>query len=254
MTAKTVIITFSLIASAAAVAGWIFAGRSETPAGTAQTGPPAVRPRRPASPPVVSSPVPSVPAEPSAVSHGVPAGSSGTVSAAPVPRPVLTTGELTARAARVEQEANHDLRRLVKLLNLDEAQQDKAFQALARHSPSWAPGMQFETAGSSAAAVSGLSGGLAAGIPGTAGGPVETPGTGTGNTVAPGSDAAASLDPMDEIMALLSPGQQDTLLQEEMDRNAWWADILQQITPADDVPALDGTTAPQNYEGSTTLD
>jgi hypothetical protein len=64
---------------------------------------------------------------------------------------------------------------------------------------------------------------------------------------------------MSEIMALLDPGQQDALLKEEMDRAAWWAEILPQITPPDDIPALDGSTPPapgdsKAYEGSDVLE
>ena len=67
-------------------------------------------------------------------------------------------------------------------------------------------------------------------------------------------------DPMDEIMALLDPIQQDTLIKDEMDRVAWWAEVLEQITPPDDVPPLTPPAPPtvpgevQIYEGSDVLE
>ena len=61
-------------------------------------------------------------------------------------------------------------------------------------------------------------------------------------------------------MALLDPEQQDTLVQAEMERAAWWAEILEQITPPDEVPPVSppipspGTGAVKIYEGSDVLE
>jgi hypothetical protein len=171
--------------------------------------------------------------------------------------------ELSHRAARVEQEANHDLRRLVKLLDLTEEQQDKVFQTLAEHSPAWTPALQVaSTSGASLAgkrAAEDYSPLPQAGT--TPGYYSKTPKTADTSPVPASTpaDTATGSDMMSEIMALLDPGQQDALLKEEMDRAAWWAEILPQITPPDDIPALDGSTPPapgdsKAYEGSDVLE
>jgi hypothetical protein len=183
---------------------------------------------------------------------------------------------MIARAARVEQEANHDLRRLVELLNLTEEQQDRVFQTLAEHSPSWVPGMQIAPAAVAGANTAGKRSELSepapgdSGVSGVPGIYVAPPGAGEVTaplkTPEPTSDdgSAAGTDPMDEIMALLNPEQRDTLLQEEMDRAAWWAEVLPQIIPPDEIPSIGaGTPAPANpppagetrtYEGSDVLE
>lgn len=244
MSARNLIIALSLTASAAGVAAWVFIGPAERP--VAQTAPKPVKVVKSAPRPAIDRPLATAenaqPAQPQS------AGVKPAESAIPAVQTPLTTEELAQRAARVEQEANHDLRRLVKLLDLDEQQQDQVFQTLAQHSPSWTPGLQFE--GSAAAGMAG-SRSLAL-APDTGLYTVPTDQTGKSTT----GELTASTDPMDEIMALLSPEQQDTLLQEEMDRTAWWAEVIQQITPPDDVPAIDGSAPvePPVYEGSTTLE
>ena len=244
MSARNLIIALSLTASAAGVAAWVFIGPAERP--VAQTAPKPVKVVKSARP-AIDRPLATAenaqPAQPQS------AGVKPAESAIPAVQTPLTTEELAQRAARVEQEANHDLRRLVKLLDLDEQQQDQVFQTLAQHSPSWTPGLQFE--GSTAAA--GMAGSRSLALaPDTGLFAVPTDQTGKSTS----GEVTASTDPMDEIMALLSPEQQDTLLQEEMDRTAWWAEVIQQITPPDDVPAIDGSAPvePPVYEGSTTLE
>lgn len=106
---------------------------------------------------------------------------------------VLSEAQWRAHAAVVEMEANHELKRLAELLDLDSYQQDKVFSALAQRSHSWLPGMQ--TGGSNP--------------------PVATAGV-----------AAAA-----DVTACLNADQQQTLLQEEMDRQAWWEEILPQLLP-----------------------
>lgn len=183
----------------------------------------------------------------------------------------LTTEELTARAARVEQEANHDLRRLVELLDLNETQQDRVFQTLVEHSPSWTPGMQSAPATGFASSAgkrsefdqpSGFSVAPVLENPAAKKPVADTPIADTpAVTVAPVVDEPkVNTDPMNEIMALLDPIQQDTLLKDEMDRVAWWAEVQEEITPRDDVPlltpAVPGTGAGevQTYEGSDVLE
>lgn len=119
----------------------------------------------------------------------------------------LSEAQWFARAARVGQEANHELSRLAGLLDLDSAQQDQLFAVLARQSNSWLPGMQ--------------------------------PNRGTlGGTATPLESEFPS--EADEVMAYLNADQQQTLIQEEMDRQAWWEEVLPQLLP----PQLQDTTAP----------
>ena len=257
MSLKGFVIALSVVGSTIGVGCWIFAGHADKPTPSdrgksIQTArvKPYVLPLResdskrqaaPAIPPTgTNAPRPSGP--PSAAASQA-----------------LTAEELSTRAARVEQEANHDLRRLVELLELDEGQQDKVFQTLARHSPSWTPGMQFAPATSDMANPAGRRGDVLSAAPGGFTTVPPSPAPATTPTKSPGeSTVPASADPLDEIMALLSPDQQDTLLQEEIDRAAWWAEVLEQITPADDVPAIDGSAPAAGdtkaYEGSDVLE
>lgn len=131
----------------------------------------------------------------------------------------LGEGELQRRAARVEQEANHDLAQLVGLLGIDEAQQDRIFQTLVRHSPQWLPAMQ----------PAGISGALGAPSPSPAG--VDAVGA-----AAP----AAGGTLLDAIAADLTPDQQVELANEELDRQEWWESIIGQLLPESEVPAVEG--------------
>ena len=106
--------------------------------------------------------------------------------------PVLSESQWRAAAAKVEMEANHELNRLARLLDLDSAQQDKVFAALAQHSPHWTQGMQTSAGGTATAA-----------------------------------ESAATSD----VSAYLSADQQQTLVQDEMDRQSWWEEVLPQLLP-----------------------
>jgi len=260
MSVKGYIISFSLAGTVAAVSLWVFQGEEPTavpPGALAVKTAHHVPVKRTASPPVAKAGAPASPAVRKPVVPGASkSGSSGRA---------LTTEELTARAARVEQEANHDLRRLVELLDLNEGQQDRVFQTLAEHSPSWTPGLQVAPLAGSASSAGKRSG---AALPGFSADPVAEVSVAKGPVVETPADTAAPVvdqpvadtDPLDEIMTLLDPDQQDTLLKDEMDRAAWWAEVLEQITPPDDVPPLTpvvpGTGAGdvQTYEGSDVLE
>ena len=159
---------------------------------------------------------------------------------------------------------HHDLRRLVNLLDLTEEQQDRVFQELAERSPSWTPGMQVGAV--AGAATAGKHSEAQPFIPQTGTVPgiynkkptAPEPTTPAANTVAPPETPAAP-DQMDEILALLDPVQQDTLLKAEMDRAAWWAEILPQITPPDDIPDIGGTPPAaagetKTYDGAQVLE
>ncbi len=245
MSAKGYIITLSLAGTVAALSCWLLPGKeAPAPQSAAQTGKTAPGKRA-----VRNAPQSTARADTGARRN--PSTPAAAPRSATASRPI-SSEELNARAARVEQEANHELRRLVTLLNLDEAQQERVFQTLAEHSPSWTPGMTFAPADSSTATPAGKRSEIAAALPlpvkdTTA---VETPAA----TVTPGSD------PTDEIMALLDPDQQNTLIEAELDRAAWWAEVLEQITPPDEVPSLvpatpsTGAGDTQIYEGSDVLE
>lgn len=153
-------------------------------------------------------------------------------------------------AARVEMEANHELNRLATLLDLDPVQQDKVFAAVARQSPYWLPGMQAggpvrSTDGTSHASEKNLQSTTAnrqtaavdrmpvAKVP-TAN-PVDHP-TSAVSVVTPGSSSVtdpqtASSEAAPDVTAYLDADQQQTLIEEEMDRQAWWAEVLPQLLP-----------------------
>jgi hypothetical protein len=107
---------------------------------------------------------------------------------------VLSEPEWRDRAAKVEMEANHELARLSGLLDLDPVQQDKVFSNIARQSRYWSPGMQ------------------------TVGGATETP-------------AGSSQPENADLTAYLNADQQQTLVEAEMDRQEWWAEVLPQLLP-----------------------
>jgi len=167
--------------------------------------------------------------------------------------PHLSREELTARAARVEQEANHELRRLVTLLDLSPDQQDQIFQTLASRSPYWVPGMATTTAPDPSAS-------------GRNQDPEATPGT--RGTTQPTADAssqpATSLpatnsspeesDPLASILPYLTPEQQEALITDEMDRAAWWEEMIPVLLPDEALPPVTSTPDIKEFSGPDTLD
>ena len=103
--------------------------------------------------------------------------------------------EWFARAERVEREARRELERLTPLLDLDPVQQARVFSSLARQSEAWLPGMRTLPGGSDAGEIS----------------QPQSPG--------------------DPLFDQLDLDQQAALLREEMDRQAWWEEILPQLLP-----------------------
>lgn len=136
-------------------------------------------------------------AEPRKIVGSPPQGGTATMSEA----------QWFARAAKVGQEANHELSRLAGLLDLDSAQQDQLFAVLARQSNSWLPGMQPNR-------------------------------NALGGTATPLESEFPT--EADEVMAYLNADQQQTLIQAEMDRQAWWEEVLPQLLP----PQLQDATTP----------
>ena len=140
---------------------------------------------------------------------------------------LLSESQWRERAAKVEMEANHELDRLVGLLDLDPVQQNQVFSALAQQSPHWLPGMQAGTGQRTDDAV--LAGGK---TPGNAkadqGRQVRNAGATAAGTTVGSSDGSAQPANVD-LTAFLTAEQQQSLVEEEMDRQAWWAEILPQI-------------------------
>jgi len=157
------------------------------------------------------------PSSPSAVSHGKfrsHGASSGDDSAAAnertrsltrrTPPPAIsdlpTQAELEHRAQLVEQDANHELQRLIPLLDLAPDQQDQVFKALAATSPSFVPGMRVD------------------------GSVLKTP---TGNV-------------QQNVAATLSDTQVTAYLQDANDTAAWWSEYIDHVSTLleTDTPAI----------------
>ena len=147
------------------------------------------------------------------------------------------TAEWTAQAARVELEATHELERLVALLDLTGPQQDHVFDYLARRSSSWLPGMR------------------------TGGGEASTGGDG-GSPFQPSRSATGEESVASSVADFLTADQEQVLVEDEMDRQAWWQEILPQLLPPEvaapvsagtDEPTTPPLVAPKSFEGETTL-
>lgn len=150
---------------------------------------------------------------------------------------VAETAEWTAQAARVELEATHELERLVDLLDLTGPQQDHIFDYLARRSSSWLPGMR------------------------TDGGEAPTGGDGV-SPFQPSRSATGKESGASSVADFLTADQEQILVEDEMDRQAWWQEILPQLLPPEvaapvsagtDDPTTPPLVAPKSFEGETTL-
>lgn len=163
---------------------------------------------------------------------------------------VANEREWFANAEKIERQANRELARLRETLELTPNQQQRIFDVLARNSPSWMPGML--TGGSHGV---GLIGDVAQ--PSTVSG--ETASESIASTDG-GELLAASL--VEEIMPILDEEQQQAMIDDEIDRRAWWEEILPQLLPpefpvaagADDPAAsLPGNGDTKAYQGPTEL-
>lgn len=177
---------------------------------------------------------------------------SGSRRSAPPSAPSsLSREELKARAARVEQDANHELRRLVTLLDLSPEQQDQIFQTLASRSPHWVPGMATTTP-ESAAPGSSQNSQASAGTPqptaDAPGLPSPTPSTPTT------SPSPYESDPLASILPYLTPEQQEALITDEMDRAAWWEEMIPVLLPDDALPPVTSAPDIKEFTGPDTLD
>jgi hypothetical protein len=259
MSPKSYIMALSLAASATVGGYLIFADGDEAPGPASETKSHArsLRSVKPAD----AAPLEAGAADAAPETAATPARSRA--SRVPYPGAKVRSGgplPLETRAAKVEQQANRELDRLITLLNLSEDQQDKVFQTLAKHSRHWSPEMQFAGSGAGIAGKrSSATPGLV--IPGTGAPPITEPvEKSPAADTTPSTEPVEAADPLEEIMALLDPEQQSALVKDEMDRSAWWAEILPQILPPDDIPGLDGTKPSpgagetREYEGSDTLE
>ena len=157
------------------------------------------------------------------------------IPASPVAGPAhsqpISEQELQRRAARVEQEANHDLKHLVSLLDLNDSQQDRIFESLVRHAPGWHPAMQ---------PVGVTNPSLAAG---------KTPNAFPSAAIDPATNSGIATAPtllLDEIAAELTPDQQVELANSELDRQEWWEEVIPQLLADSETPILNvaaGTAA-----------
>ena len=245
MQKQVVIFSLSLAAVSTGTAVWLALRGPISNEGTASTSP---NPARPSAAPATTadkvSPAPGGGTK-GILQLGLPPSASSHESvelaeavSKPADRPARPSSiaevpatELAKRVALVEKETNHEMRRLVGLLNLTEDQQDQVYEKLAASSRHWVPGMAIAADG--------------------------------GGVVIPDSPKTASgavTDASEDIMALLNADQQETLLTAEMDRAAWWAEIITQLDSQTDIPALDGTPSTpaepevKAYEGSDTLE
>lgn len=143
------------------------------------------------------------------------------------PSQPISEPELQLRAAAVEQEANHDLKHLVGLLDLTETQQDRIFDSLVRHAPGWHPAMQ-------AVAIAPVD--ATAKIPDTSPTPLS-PAPAASDTEPTLSDRSKILE---AIAVDLTPDQQYDLATAELDRQEWWEEIIPRLLPESDTPSIPG--------------
>ena len=200
----------------------------------------------------------------------------------------ISQADLEIRAAKVEQEANHELARLVKLLDLSEEQQDKVFAALAQNSPNYHPSMglaaadlkpiqntptvsefslpmsfaangnAFESVGNAAAAVSGNSKpstNATTGPTAISNTKVSAP-TNPVSTTPPSVISAPVVTTTNTLENLLAPylttDQKSTLSEEETDRIAWWTELSDNLASGLTTPAVTGSTETAPPETITT--
>jgi len=112
--------------------------------------------------------------------------------------------ELAQRAQLVERDANHELARLIPLLELSPDQQQRVFQALARTSQNFVPGMLVD------------------------GTPLKS----------------STATPQQTLLAELTDAQITAYLADSNERSAWWSEYISGITSQLDsgTPAVGGTS------------
>ena len=173
--------------------------------------------------------------------------------------PVVSEAQWLEQASQVEMEASHELDRLTGLLDLAPSQQNQIFTTLARQSPNWLPGM---VAGRDSTAIASRPAKRSSGkhqptsaLPSATGTPAAdtsstSPAVAQNSTpeqlVTRISATSPASVPTSDVTDYLTPEQQQALIQEEMDREAWWASVLPQLLP----PALPAT---KSFDGDEVL-
>ena len=161
-------------------------------------------------------------------------------------------GWFAVDAERIEREANRELENLRETLELNPSQQQQIFDILARNSPAWMPGML--TGGSHGVGL--VSDGDNSSNQ-TRLGPSGQSGDNSNDAGAP-----QSVSLTDEVLAVLDFDQQQALVEEELNRRAWWEEILPQLLPPEfpvaagaDNPAasLPGDGDTKTYQGPTEM-
>lgn len=150
-----------------------------------------------------------------------------------------------ARAAKVEKQANHELERLIPLLNLNKEQQDLVFDRLAQNSADWHPALQLSPAG--------FAGGFVVGDnkPTPAPAPTSTATPNVPSTSAPETATVPDVVPtptqaIEDIIAPILTDDQETALQQDlMDRQEWWDEMIQVMKTNMEEPPV-----PQDKEGT----
>jgi len=120
-------------------------------------------------------------------------------------------GDLERRAAQVEREANRELERLIPVLGLTEAQQQRIFAVLVRHSGAFHPDMRVET---------------------------------VGETVLPEDETHVGATKDEELYTALEPHQQVVMEELYEDQAAWWQDVVEHLVPDSVIPGLGGDEPP----------
>lgn len=276
MSPSRLITSVSLLAAASAAGYWLLSPppqSNQIPAATGNRNPQEITRKTTWS---IGGPTASATARPSTLppTHGAsasghpsqahadhgPAGTAPTAdsrsgsrrSAPPSAPSSLSREELKARAARVEQDANHELRRLVTLLDLSPDQQDQIFQTLASRSPHWVPGMATTSGPDSTASGRSRDSKTA---PGTTPSPMDA-----SRQPSPSPSTAASTpspeesDPLASILPYLTPEQQEALITDEMDRAAWWEEMIPVLLPDDTPPPVTSAPDIKEFTGPDTLD
>ena len=117
---------------------------------------------------------------------------------------------LAERASLVQQQANRELERLVPLLNLTEEQQDRVFARLAQNSVFWTPALTTDVAAN------------------------PTSGTVSSNTSTSVPEQTKSIPDLlistpEGETPILDPEQEVAIAQDQLDRQAWWEEVLGNI-------------------------
>jgi hypothetical protein len=169
--------------------------------------------------PAMEAPVPPAPLP---TSHSV-------ASAGPATAPELTDAEIWAhyepsreelayRAYKVEQQANKELKNLLQVLDLDEAQQDRVFAALVRGSSFYHPSLIPQGAG-----------GAPVGSSPTPGSPAVGDGAPTRPGTSPQSGDAPASPTADPVLAVLTPEQSSVYERYKSERDAFWAGVVEDV-------------------------